>query len=36
MIRTFVAFVALISCFLRPFLGPVVAAEIKALISTAM
>lgn len=36
MIRTFVAFVALISCFLRPFLGPVEAAEIKALISTAM
>ena len=32
MIRTFVAFVALISCFL----GPVEAAEIKALISTAM
>lgn len=32
MIRTFIAFVTLISCFL----GPVEAAEIKALISTAM
>jgi molybdate transport system substrate-binding protein len=36
MIRIFLAFVTLISCFLGPFLGPVESAEIRALISTAM